>query len=408
MYVLRTLQAEKSTRDSSVIKMRTSPRAPVAVDAMGGDLGLGAAVDGSIRAWRELGIASILVGDESAIARDLKARNAFGESGISIKHASEVITMEDTPSIAIRRKPDASIRVAFELAAEGKASSVVSPGNTGAVMAAGLFVSGVLPGIARPAIASLIPKVGDLPPSVLLDSGANIDCDAFQLVQFALMGNYYAQVALPCDRPRIALLSNGTEPSKGNDIIRSAALTLSQMKDLNFIGFVEGRDIPRDVADVIVVDGFVGNVVLKSMEGSVELIVDSIKAYIEKSIRGRIGIWIARPLFKSLFRDKLDPSSHGGAPLLGLNDLAIVCHGSSNARAIMNAIRVADRFVKSDLIPKMEQSLDSLDFKKTVSYEDGLWERMGKRFDKKKKWGKGAAEDEETHKKPQTEQKTES
>lgn len=193
---------------------------------------------------------------------------------------------------------------------------MVSPGNTGAMMAAGLYVSGTLPGIARPAIASLIPKSGNGQPTVLLDSGANVDCNANQLVQFALMGNCYALSVLNCTSPRIGILSNGSEKSKGNDITRSASLMLSEIKELNFIGYIEGRDLPRDVADVVVCDGFVGNVLLKAMEGSIELVFDSIKHYVEKSFRGKVGMWLAKPIFKALFKQKLDPSAYGGAPLL--------------------------------------------------------------------------------------------
>jgi glycerol-3-phosphate acyltransferase PlsX len=279
------------------------------------------------------------------------------------------------------------MRVAFELVKSKEASSVISPGNTGAMMAAGLSVFGTLPGIARPAIASLIPKVGDLTPTVLIDSGANTDCHAYQLVQFALMGNYYARSVLGCEQPRVALLSNGTEISKGTDIIRSAALTLSELGSLNFIGYVEGRDIPRDVADVVVCDGFIGNVLLKAMEGTAELVIDSIKHYVVRTLRGKIGMWLAKPALKSLFHDKLDPSAYGGAPLLGLNDIAIVCHGSSNSRAIMNGIRAANKFVSESLVLKMSGALSALDVKMPGQFQDGIWDRMGQRFDKKKKLG---------------------
>lgn len=367
---------------------------PVAVDAMGGDFGPGVVVEGAVRAFRELGIHSILVGDEHEIRSKLSGLGAASESGIRIRKATEVITMEDSPSMAIRGKPDASIRVAFELVRSEEACCVVSPGNTGAVMAAGLFVCGSLPGIARPAIATLIPRVGNSPPVVLLDSGANTDCHAYQLVQFALMGRFYALAAGLGSNPRVALLSNGTEISKGNDIIRSAALSLSEMKDINFVGYVEGRHIAKDLADIIICDGFIGNITLKTMEGTVELVFDSIKHYIESSIRGRLGIWLAKPMFKSLFREKLDPSSHGGAPLLGLNEIAIICHGSSNARAIMNAIRIAEKCVNDQLVDRIGSAIDSMDFKMPGSYDDGIWDRMGQRFEKKRK-GKEASRSNE-------------
>lgn len=369
---------------------------PVAVDAMGADFGPAVVVEGVVAAARQLNISSIIVGDEAQIRASLESLKAASDTRISVRQASQIVTMEDSPSTVMRKKPDASIRVAFELVKQKLASGVVSPGNTGAVMAAGLFVSGTAPGIVRPAIASLIPKAGNLTPTVLLDSGANIGCNANQLVQFALMGNYYARSAISCERPRIALLSNGTELSKGTDIIRSAAQLLTEMKELNFVGYVEGRDICRDVADVVVCDGFVGNVLLKAMEGTVELVFDSIKHYIERSLRGKIGMGLAKPIFKSLFRDKLDPSAYGGAPLLGLNDIAIICHGSSNSRAIMNAIRVAQKSASENLASELCSALTAFDMRSPGGYDDGIWNRMGQRFEKRPKTQAPAAESAET------------
>jgi len=358
---------------------------PVAVDAMGADFGPTVVVEGAVAAARDLGISSVIVGKEDEINACLAKLGAESEQRITIRHAPEVITMEDSPSAAIRGKPQSSIRVAFDLVKNSEASSVVSPGNTGAMMAAGLYVSGTLPGIARPAIASLIPKAGDAEPTVLLDSGANVDCNANQLVQFALMGNCYALSVLSHQSPRVGLLSNGSEKSKGNDITRSAAVMLSELSELNFVGYVEGRDLARDVVDVVVCDGFVGNVLLKAMEGSVELVFDSIKHYIEKSARGKLGMWLAKPVFKALFKHKLDPSAYGGAPLLGLNDVGIVCHGSSTSRAITNAIRVAKKFADEGLVQKMGRALDGVELKVAGNYEEGIWNRVGKRFDNARK-----------------------
>ncbi len=257
--------------------MINKQKLPIAVDVMGGDHGPQVVIEGAIQAAEEFSISSLLVGDQSEIEQRLKALGAGSHKLLSIHHAPNVVEMQDSPSVVIRGKTDSSVRQAFDVIIQGKAAAMISPGNTGAVMAAGLVTSGTLPGIARPAIATLIPKVGNATPTVLLDSGANIDCQAYQLVQFAIMGSYYAKVAIACENPRIALLSNGSEPSKGTDIIRAAAQTLNEISNLNFIGYVEGRDLPQNVADVVVCDGFIGNVVLKAMEGTVELVLDTMK-----------------------------------------------------------------------------------------------------------------------------------
>lgn len=367
----------------SINKAEINTSLPVAVDAMGADFGPKVIVEGAALAARELGQGIVLVGDEPQLKSALDSLGASNLS-ISIKHAAHVITMEDSPSAAIRGKADSSVRVAFELVTEGKASALVSPGNTGAMMAAGVFVSGTLPGIARPAIASFIPNIGDTTPTILLDAGANVDCHAQQLVQFALMGTCYAASALSLKSPRVALLSNGTESSKGTDVVRSAAMMLRELEGINYIGYVEGRDVCKSKADVVVCDGFVGNILLKGMEGCVELVFDSMRHQVDRSKQAKLGLWLAKPMFKELFQDKLDPGAYGGAPLLGLNHIAVVCHGSSDARAIRNAVRVASHFAKEDLITKLSQALSTLDLR-MPGYEDGIWGRMGQRFDRKPK-----------------------
>jgi len=328
---------------------------------MGGDHGPLVVVEAAVEAAKTASIATILVGDEPTLRGHLASFPEAASLPITIQHASQVVTMEDSPGLAVRGKTDSSVRVAFELVASGKASAVVSPGNTGAIMAAGVFVGGTLPGIARPAIASLIPKASGATPTVMLDAGANTGCQAFQLVQFALMGHHYAMSALGCVSPRVALLSNGTEVSKGNDIIRTAAMQLSEMDGINFIGFIEGRDIARDGVDVVVCDGFVGNIVLKTMEGCVGLVIESMKKCVETSFRAKVGLWLARPALRTLFKVKLDPSAYGGAPLLGLGQIAIKCHGSSQSRAVMNGIKVAQKFVDQDVLSKLHAALSQLD-----------------------------------------------
>lgn len=358
---------------------------PVAVDVMGGDLGSSVIVEGAVLAHKENGRSIILVGNESEINEKLSELGEIENPKIVVKNATAVITMNDSPAKAIRSKPDASILVAFGLVKEGIASSVVSPGNTGAMMAAGLFISGTLPGIVRPAIASLIPRISGEFPTILLDAGANIDCSAQQLVQFAIMGELYAKIVSGITCPKVGLISNGTEESKGTDIIRAAARELCELNDLNYVGFIEGRDISRGHADVVVCDGFVGNVILKTMEGTAELVIDSIKQSVEGSVRGTLGMALAKPYLKKLFHEKLDPSAYGGAPLLGLNDVGIVCHGKSNARAILNAVKVAERLANADLCSKLSLVLSGLQISSDGYSENGVWQRIGQKFDKGRK-----------------------
>ena len=339
---------------------------PIAVDAMGADHGSAVVVEGAVEAASEYGISSIIVGSEEEISARLFALGAANHNLIRVHHAPEIVTMEDSPSAAIRRKPNSSIRHAFDLVKRGEASAVVSPGNTGAVMAAGMYVVGNLPGVLRPAIASLIPrKGGATQPTVLLDSGANVDCSSQQLVQFALMGAQYARAGLGVAQPKIGLLSNGTEDSKGTDVIRAAALVLGQNNELEgaslkYIGFVEPKHIPSDAADVVVADGFVGNCILKAMEGTVELVVDSLKLAAQESWLGSLGLMIAKPTLRRVFKDRLNPSAYGGAPLLGLGCVTIICHGSAKARAIKNGIKVAHTLVVTDSMAKMAEALAPL------------------------------------------------
>ncbi len=366
--------------------MTMSDSLPVAVDVMGGDFGPEIIVRGAIQACNKLQIKVLLVGDENLIRAEMAKNTIDRPEMVSIFNAPEFITMEDSPTKAIRSKANYSIKQAFQLVKEGQAQSVVSPGNTGAMLAAGLYVVGAIEGISRPAIATLIPRADESHPTVLVDSGANVQCHAEQFAHFAIMGKFYSQALFNLPEPRIGILSNGTESSKGNDLSRASAYILSNIKDLNFIGFVEGRHIPRDIADVVVCDGFVGNIVLKTMEGSVELVVDSIRRNVSESWRGKIGMYLAKPIFKKLFKEKLDPSSYGGAPLLGLNNIAIVCHGSSNEKAIFNAIRVANQLYKAEIISKMTKSLVKIEsILDDVSYEDGMWDRASGKFDIKKK-----------------------
>lgn len=333
---------------------------PVAVDAMGGDLGFPAQVEGAVQAYKEFGVRSILVGPENDIRGKLAGLGA-SSLPIQVKHASEVITMDDSPARAVRRKPDSSLCVAYRLVCDGQASAVLSSGNSGATMAAGGMIAGFLPGIERPAIATLIPVAGNSHPNVMLDVGANVECDAQNLVQFALMGAIYYSSLFEGDRPRVALLSNGSEASKGTDTIRGASLVLSKMELVNYIGYVEGRDVVTDAADVIVCDGFVGNVLLKAMEGCVRLFDKQIRFEGKANKFYGLGLLLTKGLFRKIFDEKFDYANYGGAPLLGLSKLSIVLHGSSDARATKNAIRMAQSFTNSGMTEKITSALTQLD-----------------------------------------------
>lgn len=333
---------------------------PVAVDAMGGDLGLDVQVEGAISAFLEHQVPSVLVGPKADLQSRLDALGA-GDIPVTLCDAPDVISMDDSPAKAVRRKPKSSLCVAYDLVRKGKAAAILSSGNSGAMMAAGTMKLGLLPGIERPAIAALMPVATNGNPNVILDVGANVDCHAQNLVQFALMGAIYHSSLFESDQPRVALLSNGKEASKGTDRIRSASMILSQLSQCNYVGYVEGRDVTSDAADVIVCDGFVGNVLLKSMEGCVRFIAGQIRDEGRKSFVSRLGLGLSKGLFKRLFNEKFDYTAHGGAPLLGLNGLAVVLHGSSDKRAVKNAIRFAETFVKNQMTEKIGAALSQLD-----------------------------------------------
>ncbi len=313
-----------------------SKRPVVAVDAMGGDSAPANEVAGAVLAARQWQIPIVLVGQTEAIERELAAHDVRGLD-LSIVQASEVVGMHDSASDAVRRKKDSSIRVAFELIRQGKANAVVSTGNSGATMAAGMFVLKRIPGIDRPAIATIVPNLKDQ--TVVLDVGGNVDCKPLHLAQFALMGSVYASQMLEKKSPRVGLLSNGEEESKGNEQTRGAHRLLRETS-LNYIGNVEGRDIYNGHADVVVCDGFVGNVVLKVSEGLAEAIGQMLRKEFSARFLSKIGYLLAKPALAA-FRRKVDYAEYGGAPLLGIQGLGMICHGSSNPTAIKNAIKMA-------------------------------------------------------------------
>jgi phosphate acyltransferase len=324
----------------------------IAVDAMGGDNAPKVEVAGAVSAARDFSISIILVGDRDLLTAELAQHNTSGLD-ITIKHASEVVGMHDSASDAIRKKKDSSIRVAFELVKAGEADAVVSAGNSGATMAAGMFVLKRLNGIDRPAIAQVFPTL--LGHTVILDIGGNVDCKPVHLVQFAIMGEVYARHVLGIKKPLVGLLSNGEEESKGNDLTRETNQILKNVR-FDYAGYIEGRDIFAGKVDVVVCDGFVGNIVLKLSEGLAEAVGSMLREEIKKSLICKIGYLLSRPAF-ARFKKKVDYAEYGGAPLLGINGVGMICHGGSNVKAIKNAVRLASDFVSKGVNLRMAEKI---------------------------------------------------
>jgi glycerol-3-phosphate acyltransferase PlsX len=326
----------------------------IAVDAMGGDHGPAVVVEGAVAAAREFGTSVVLVGDRAAIETQVHRLGAQSLA-LEIRHASEVVGMAESPSQALRRKRDSSLRVAAELVRDGKASAFISAGNTGAAMAISMFVIGVLRGIDRPAIAAVLPSLRGY--TVLLDAGANVAPKAWHLFQFAIMGHVYARDILGLERPRVGLLSVGEEEGKGNDLTREAYDLLKESR-LNFIGNIEGRDVYNGNCDVVVTDGFTGNVALKISESLAEMIGAMIKEELTRDLRSRVGAALSMPAFHR-FRKRVDYTEMGGAPLLGIDGAAIICHGASPVKAIKNAVRVAAEWAKAGLNEHIKTALEA-------------------------------------------------
>ncbi|NLL18120.1 MAG: phosphate acyltransferase PlsX [Clostridia bacterium] len=325
----------------------------IAVDAMGGDYAPTEIVQGAVEAARTQEYEILLVGQEDVLATELAKYSKV--DNLRIVHAPEVIAMDEPPALALRRKKGTSIAVATELVKHGEAEALVSAGSTGAQMAAALFILGRVKGILRPAITTLFPTVSK--PTVLLDVGANTDVGAEHLLQFALMGSIYAEQILGRRNPKVGLLNIGTEPNKGNDATKEAYQVLSDAK-LNFVGNVEARELPQGVVDVLVCDGFVGNVVIKLAEGLGSTIFQLLKEELTSSFRTKLGAALAAPGFRNL-KTMMDYAEYGGAPLLGVKGTSIICHGSSKARAIVNAIKVAADCTEQNMIGLIESSIAS-------------------------------------------------
>ena len=322
---------------------------------MGGDNAPAHEIAGAIMAARQWQIPVVLVGQTELVEKELTNHDIKGLD-VRVQHASEVVGMHDSASDAVRKKKDSSIRVAFELVKQGVADAVVSTGNSGATMAAGMFVLKRIPGIDRPAIATVVPNLKDQ--TLVLDVGGNVDCKPLHLVQFALMGSVYTSEMHAKRAPRVGLLSNGEEASKGNDLTRDASRALKQTT-LNYIGYTEGRDIYSGHVDVVVCDGFVGNVVLKVSEGLAEAMGSMLRKELSSRLLSKLGYLLVKPSLKA-FRKKVDYAEYGGAPLLGVQGTAMICHGSSSPRAIMNAIKMARDSETHQINRKLIERLEEL------------------------------------------------
>lgn len=332
------------------MKGRPTGSRRIAVDAMGGDHAPGRVVDGAVAAARQ-GVPVALVGRRAAVEEALAAHADAAGLDVAVVEAPDVVAMGEAPAMALRRKPDASIRVAARLVAKGEAAALVSAGHTGATVVAAHAVFGMLPGVDRPALAPAIPTRSGM--AVLLDAGATVECRPQHLLQFGVMGAVYASALLGTARPRVGVLSIGEEEGKGNELTREA-YKLLKTAPIAFVGNVEARDVFSGAADVIVCDGFTGNVALKLSEGLVETVEELLGAELSSTFSSQMGYLLSRRAFRR-FRKRLDYSEYGGAPLLGVSKLAFVCHGRSSAKAIRNAVVAAARFADEGILDQVEQ-----------------------------------------------------
>jgi phosphate acyltransferase len=331
----------------------------IAVDAMGADRAPKPEIEGAILAARHYDVEVVLVGKEEAIQAELEQHRFWRRLPISIVNAREVIGMQEKAAQAVRSKRDSSMRVGLRMVRDGKAAGFITAGNTGAAMATAKMVLGAIPGVDRPALAAVFPTAQGTA-TILIDVGANVDSKPQNLQQFAIMGDMYYRTIFAgrwpsAENPRVGVLSIGEEESKGNDLTREAYKLIKELP-MNFVGNVEGRDLYNGRADVLVCDGFVGNVALKISEGMVETVRFLLKQSLQATITSQVGALLSRKAFAD-FKKRLDYSEYGGAPLLGIKGVCIVSHGSSNANAIKNAIRVATEFANSELNHTIEERI---------------------------------------------------
>ena len=340
----------------------------IAVDAMGGDSPLTVQIEAALQAISELGTDVVLVGAEDQIKEVLK-QHSFDQNKLRIVNSTETVEMNDSPATALRQKKNSSIKVAVDLLATGEADAVVSAGNTGAAMATAKFVLKSVEGIERPAIATLMPSIHRNHPFVLLDIGANTDCKPLYLFQFALMGDAYARTLLHLDNPRVALLNNGEEEGKGYLQLKETYDLLKQ-STLNFTGNIDGKSMFKNIVDVVICDGFIGNIALKVAEGTFDFVRSVLREEVDNTLLAKIGYQAMRGPFRAL-RQRADYSEVGGAPLLGVNGIVIICHGSSRVHTIRNAIKHAQECAEQKLNEKISlevsENLDVINQAKSLS-----------------------------------------
>ena len=366
----------------------------IAVDAMGGDRAPEVVIEGALLARQDLGVEIVLVGPPELLAAELAKHP--GVPPMAIAPASQLVPMHESPSAALRKK-DSSMRVAYDMMKRGEADAVVSAGNSGAMMALGMFVMGKLTQVARPAILVVVPSVGK--GTVIVDAGANVDCKPRHLLQFGLMGSIYAETVLAVANPRVGVLSNGEELTKGTELTRAASALLGATS-LNYIGYVEGRDIFNDKVDVVVCDGFTGNVALKTMEGVASFAGEVLKGAFQKNITSKVGYLMSRNSLRAAYR-RLDYAEYGGAPLIGLDGVAIVAHGGSNALAIKSAIRLARDAVEHEMNRRIAKALgddEAGEEGKKEGLPQKLWARFKSKIDSMADKAEPEADEEERRK----------
>ncbi|BAQ60566.1 phosphate:acyl-ACP acyltransferase PlsX [Geminocystis sp. NIES-3708] len=339
-------------------------RAKIAVDAMGGDNAPDEIVAGAIRAAAELEVDILLVGDPDAIQAQIE-KHGNTVNNIEIVPADGVVSMDEEALVGVRRKPNASINVAMNLVKENRAQGVVSAGHSGAAMAAALLGLGRIKGIDRPAIGAVFPTMYANKSVIVLDVGANVDCKPKYLEQFALMGSIYSKYVLEVEDPKVGLVNIGEESSKGNELAKESYKLLENNPKISFLGNAEGRDVLSGDFDVIVCDGFVGNVLLKFAEAVGEIMLQIIKEELPFGIRGKIGTAILKPNLKRI-KQRIDHAEHGGALLLGVNGICIVSHGSSQAPSIFNAIRIAKEAIGHNVIERIQNDQYQVEKEVTV------------------------------------------